>query len=142
MLLYWLKALHLIAMVAWFAGLFYMFRLFVYHAENQNKVDVVNVLKVMESRLLRIITIPAMIVTVVFGLAMLYYNPGYLKYIWIHIKLLCVLLLIIYTMFILYVMRRFHQGDVFLTSKQCRFLNEVPTLLLIAIILLAVLRPF
>ena len=67
----WLKALHLIAVVAWFAGLFYMFRLFVYHAENADKPEVAEVLKGMAYRLYRVITTPAMIASFVFGLGMM-----------------------------------------------------------------------
>ncbi|MBC86004.1 MAG: TIGR00701 family protein [Bdellovibrionaceae bacterium] len=135
------KSLHLIAMVAWFAGLFYMFRLFVYHTENKNKPDVVTTLKVMELRLLKYITVPAMIVTLVGGVAMLIYNPGYLSQTWIHIKLGLISMLVGYTYFIGRVRKRYEVDDVYLTSKQCRLWNEFPTPILVAIILLAVYRP-
>lgn len=131
------KALHLIAMVAWFAGLFYMFRLFVYHAENKDNADITALLKVMARRLYKIITVPAMVTTFVFGIAMLVMNTGIMKQPWMHIKLLLVILLAGYTGYIGKVRKRFAADDVYLTSKQCRIRNEVPTLFLFAIVLLA-----
>jgi len=141
-MLAWLKALHLISMVAWFAGLFYMFRLFVYHAENADKPETTRLLTLMAKRLYTMITVPAFLATLVVGVAMLVANPAYLSMGWMHAKLTLVLLLICYHHYVGYVRKRFARGDVFLNSRQCRVWNEVPTLLLIAIVLLAVLRPF
>lgn len=141
MLLPWLKALHLIAMVAWFAGVFYMFRLLVYQAENRDSHEVQALLVVMASRLYRAITVPAMLATLVFGLGMLASNPDYLRLGWMWLKLSLVLALVGYTLYIGRVRKRFESGDVFLTPRQCRVRNEVPLLFLIAIVLLAVLRP-
>ena len=140
-MLLWLKALHLIAMVAWFAGLFYIFRLFVYHAENADRPEVTAVLKTMAERLYRIIMTPAMVATFVFGLAMLAWNPAYLSAPWLLVKLVLVLLLAGHHLYAGSVKRRFAADDVFLTPRQCRMRNEVPTLFLVAIVLLAVLRP-
>ncbi len=137
----WLKALHLIAVVAWFAGLFYMFRLLVYHAENADKPDVADVLKLMAHRLYRGITTPALIGTFVFGLAMVALNPAYLEAGWFLAKLVLVFGLAGYHGYVGRVRRRFAADDVYLTSRQCRIRNEIPTLFLIAIVLLAVLRP-
>jgi putative membrane protein len=141
-MLAWLKALHLISMVAWFAGLFYMFRLFVYHAENADKSETTRLLTLMARRLYYRITVPAFLATLVCGIAMLVANPAYLSMGWMHAKLTFVVLLIGYHHYVGYVHKRFARGEVFLSSKQCRMWNEVPTLLLIAIVLLAVLRPF
>ena len=141
MLLPWLKALHLIAMVAWFAGVFYMFRLLVYQAENRESHEVQALLVVMASRLYRAITVPAMLATLVFGLGMLASNPDYLRLGWMWLKLSLILALVGYTLYIGRVRKRFESGDVFLTPRQCRVRNEVPLLFLIAIVLLAVLRP-
>ena len=138
----WLKALHLIFMVAWFAGLFYAFRLFVYHAENRDEPAATAVLKLMARRLYRAIMTPAMIATLLFGVAMLVATPDFLRQPWLHAKLLLVLGLVGYHLFVGRVRRRFERDDVFLTPRQCRLLNEVPTLFLIATVLLAVLRPF
>ncbi len=141
MLALWLMALHLIAMVAWFAGLFYMFRLFVYHVENRDKPETAAVLKTMAARLYRMIVTPAMLATWVFGLAMLAWTPAYLSQPWLIAKLVLVLGLSGYHGYIGAVRRRFAADDLFLTSRQCRIRNEIPLLFLIAIVLLAVLRP-
>lgn len=137
----WLKAFHLIAMVAWMAGLFYMFRLFVNRVDHGEHEAVVAVLEGMAERLFRIIMTPAMVATLLFGFAMLALNPGYLRAPWLLLKLVLVGLLLAYHFYIAYVMRRFAAGDVYLDSFQCRLRNEIPTPLLIGIVLLAVLRP-
>lgn len=142
MTLYWFKALHIIAMVAWFAGLFYMFRLYVYHSENKDNLDITNLLKVMERRLYRYITIPAMIATWIFGLVMLTMNTGYFTFGWVHAKLTLVVGLTVYTFYIGSVLKKFANDNVYLTSKQCRVRNEIPTLFLILIVVLATIRPF
>ena len=141
MMILWLKALHLISVVAWFAGLFYMFRLFVYHTENADKPEVAEVLKTMANRLYRAITTPALIATFVFGLWMIVENPAYLSVGWFRVKLVLVFGLAGYHGYVGRVRRRFAADDVYLTSRQCRIRNEIPTLFLIAIVLLAVLRP-
>ena len=137
----WLKAGHLIAMVAWFAGMFYMFRLFVNQVENADKPDAVAMLIGMAERLYRIILTPAMIATWVLGLAMLALNPAYLSQPWLIAKLVLVLGLSGYHGYVGRVRRRFANGDLYLTSRQCRIRNEIPSAFLIAIVLLAVLRP-
>ncbi|MDJ0835744.1 MAG: protoporphyrinogen oxidase HemJ [Acidobacteriota bacterium] len=133
-----IKALHFIFMVAWFAGLFYMFRLFVYHTENKDNPDITKLFKVMEGRLYKIITVPAMVLTFVFGIIMIVMNMSLMQQGWMHIKLLLVVLLAGYTGFLGKTRRRYANDDVFLTSKQCRLLNEVPTVFLIAIVFTAV----
>lgn len=137
----WLKAFHLIFMVAWFAGMFYMFRLFVYHAENQDKPEVVATLKTMAERLYKVINTPAMIATWVFGLGMLISTPELLRQPWLQAKLVLVLGLSGYHGYQGAIRRRFANDDVCLTSRQCRIRNEIPTVFLIAIVLLAVFRP-
>lgn len=138
----WFKALHLIGMVTWFAGLFYMFRLFVYHAENKDNKDITELLKVMEMRLYKYITVPSMYFTVINGSILLYIQDHWIASLWMQIKLILVLLLIIYTAYINRVRLKFALGDVYLNSKQCRIRNEWPTPLLIIIVLIAVLKPF
>lgn len=137
----WLKAFHLIAMVAWFAGLFYMFRLFVNRVEQRDDEAVSAVLQVMAERLYRIITTPAMVATLLFGLSMLVANPAYLGLHWLQLKLVLVAGLVGYHVYVGRVLRRFAAGDLYLTSRQCRIRNEIPTPFLVAIVLLAVLRP-
>ena len=133
-----LKTLHLISMVAWFAGLFYMFRLFVYHTENKDNPDITKLLKVMEGRLYKIITVPAMVLTFVFGISMIMMNTGLMQQGWLHIKILLVVLLGGYTGFLGKTRRRYANDDIYLTSKQCRIFNEVPTLFLVAIMFLVI----
>ena len=138
----WIKAFHIIFVVSWFAGLFYIFRLFVYHVENKDKPEVVAVLAVMERRLFKVITTPAMVFTVIFGVAMIFQNQGLLRAGWFHAKLAGLMVLFSYHGFSGWVLSRFSRGDIFLTSRQCRLINEVPTLVLIAVMILAVLKPF
>lgn len=134
------KSLHLISMVAWFAGLFYMFRLFVYHRENHSNKDVVALLKTMEHRLYFYITTPAMVVLFLCGIGLTYNSSYNLEMPWFKYKVVLVLLLICYHHYIGHTLKRFKKDDMFLTSKQCRLLNEVPTLFLVSIICTAVYR--
>ena len=107
----WLKAFHLIFMVAWFAGMFYIFRLFVYHAENRNNPDITALMKVMAGRLYRVIMTPAMIATWVFGIGMLVANPSVLKAPWLWLKLVLVLGFSAYHGYVGTVRRRFEADD-------------------------------
>ena len=136
-----MKALHLIAMVAWFAGVFYMFRLLVYQSENKDSPEVNRTLVVMAHRLYHAITVPAMLATLFFGVSLLLVNPDYLMHVWLWAKLLFVAALIGWTLYIGRVRKRFEAGDVYLTPRQCRVRNEVPLIFLVATVLLAVLRP-
>jgi putative membrane protein len=140
-LIVWQKALHLISVIVWFAGLFYMFRLFAYHTENADKPEVVEVLKTMENRLYRAIITPSLIATFFLGLWMIADNPGYLSKGWFRVKLVLVFGLAGYHGYMGRVRRRYSADDVYLTSAQCRIRKEIPTLFLIAIVLVAVLRP-
>jgi putative membrane protein len=137
-----LKGLHLIGMVTWFAGLFYLVRLLVYHVEAKAKPEpesgiLQNQFSIMERRLYYAINIPSMIITLVFGTWMLIQNPGYLQEPWMHIKLAFVLLLVGYHHMIAALMKKAWKGQLAWTSKKLRILNEVATLFLIAIVLLA-----
>lgn len=140
-MLLWLKALHLISMVAWFAGLFYLFRLFVYQAEKRGRAEVAAELARMAGRLYRIITTPAGGATLLFGLAMLAVQPHYLTLGWLQTKLALVAGLVAHHLHAGRILRRFERKDVYLTPGQCRLRNEAVTLFLVAIVLLAVLRP-
>lgn len=139
MLIY--KALHIIAMVAWFAGLFYLPRLFVYHAETVDETSIAR-FKIMERRLYYGITWPAAIATSSLGLMLLSYNfSWYLKAPWMHAKLLLVLILWLYHLGCGHYLRAFAQDRNVKTTVFFRCYNEVPTLLLIAIVLLVVIKP-
>jgi len=134
----WLKAFHVVFMVTWFAGLFYLPRLFVYHAttaEPQGRAR----FEVMERRLYVIMTIGA-IGTVLLGLAMVAAAPAYLGFGWLRAKLLLVLLLIGYHLWCRSLIRELAAGTV-RAPRWYRIFNELPGLLLIAIVILAVVKP-
>jgi putative membrane protein len=141
MLYLWIKAFHIIFMVAWFAGLFYIFRLFVYHVKFKEDPKMAEVDSTMEKKLLYMISHPAMGATLGFGIWMLVLNPDLLKQPWMHLKLSAVLLLMAYQFFSGITFRRFRKGHYFLSEKACRVINEVPSLLLIVIVLLVILKP-
>ena len=137
----WLKAFHIIAVVCWFAGIFYLPRLFVYHtlATDQATRDH---LKVMERKLYRFVS-PFAVITVALGIAMLLQNPDYyLRAGWVHLKLLLVAMLIAYHLYCGALVRRFASDDIRRGHVFYRVLNEAPVLLLFAIVILAVVKPF
>lgn len=136
----WLKALHVVAMVTWFAGLFYLPRLFVYHADAEDAVGVRR-FRIMERRLFMIMTIGATL-TVIFGVAMLVASPAYLQMGWLHVKLALVALLIGYHILCFKYLQDFAHGRPTHSSKWFRAFNEAPSLLLLAIVILAVVKPF
>lgn len=143
MIVPWLKALHIIGVVAWFAGLFYIFRLYVYHIENAAEPKVVAVLEVMERRLYRAICTPAMLWTTAFGLALWSLDPrGYLAAPWFHGKLAGLLVLFGYHGYAGVVRKRLLEGRCRLTSRKARMINEVPTLCLVFIVIMVVVKPW
>lgn len=135
----WLKAFHVISVVTWFAGLFYLPRLFVYHADARDSISIGR-FGIMERRLFGIMTIGAL-ATLAFGLAMLAAAPPYLGMLWLRIKLPLVLLLIAYHSYCYKLIRDFAHDRNTHSAGWYRAFNEVPSLLLIAIVLLAVLKP-
>jgi putative membrane protein len=139
------KALHIIFVVSWFAGLFYMVRLFIYHVEAQAKSDIEreilsNQFIIMEKKLWWIITTPAMVLTVIFGTWMVILNPSYLYAPWFQIKLVFVLLLLIYHFLCQKIMVKLKQNSFRWKSTQLRLWNELATLFLVAIVFLVVLK--
>jgi len=136
----WLKAFHVVAMVTWFAGLFYLPRLFVYHADAQDAIGAQR-FRIMERRLLALMTIGAA-ATLGFGIAMLIAAPAYLRMGWVQAKLLLVAVLILYHTYCYKFTRDFARNCNTRTSKWYRTFNEVPSLLLIGIVVLAVVKPF
>ncbi len=141
MLYLWLKALHIIAIVCWFAGLFYLPRLFVYHAMAEDEPSRER-FKIMERKLYRGIMGPSMIATLVFGIWMLYLNPAWLSQGWLHAKLTLVILLIGYHHACGSLLKRFARGETRRGHVFFRWFNEVPVLFLIAIVILVVVKPF
>jgi putative membrane protein len=136
----WLKAFHVVAMVTWFAGLFYLPRLFVYHAEATDALSLAR-FQVMERRLFAIMTIGA-VATVVLGVSLIVALPAYLHMHWLHAKLFLVALLIVYHGYCYQLLREFAAARNVHSSKWYRAFNEVPSLLLVGIVLLAVAKPF
>jgi protoporphyrinogen IX oxidase len=136
----WLKALHVIFVVTWFAGLFYLPRLFVYHAVATDGVGLERFV-VMERRLFAIMTLGAAL-AVLFGISMIVAAPGYLHFGWLHVKLILVAVLIGYHVWCHALMAALRDGRNVHSQRWYRMFNEAPALLLIAIVVLAVVKPF
>ena len=135
------KSLHLIAVISWMAGLLYLPRIFVYHSENSNEV-VTTVFKTMERKLYNYIMTPAMILSWVFGLILIH-EIGFqqLASLWLQFKLILVLLLTIYHFYLGSLLNKFKLNQNRKTSKFYRYINEVPTLLLILIVFIVIFKP-
>ena len=139
------KSIHLIAVVSWMAGLLYLPRIFVYHNEsivNKKSEDLTSTFKVMERRLFIYIMNPAMILSWIFGVLLIHTigmdNFGFL---WLQLKLLFVVILTIYHFFLFQCLRKFNENSNSLSPKFYRIINEIPTVLLIGIILIVVFKP-
>ncbi len=139
MALLWLKAFHIVFVVTWFAGLFYLPRLFVYHAET-NEPAMRAQLKIMERRLMMITHVGGAL-ALVFGVATLVQVPGYLQQGWLHAKLALVVCLIAYHVYLVRLKNAFAQDRTLHSSRWLRLFNEVPALLLVAIVILVVVKP-
>lgn len=140
----WIKAFHLMAVIAWMAGLFYLPRLYVYHSQVAvgGGVEHDRFVK-MERLLLRAIMNPSMIVTWVLGLVLVVmYGTGIWREGWWHVKLLAVLAMTAFHMVLARHRRLFAEDQRRLTERQWRYLNEVPTLLMIAIVIMVIVKPF
>jgi putative membrane protein len=137
----WLKALHVIAVIAWMAGMLYLPRLFVYHCEAEAGSKQSETFKVMERRLLRAIINPAMIASWVLGL-WLVWQGGFLKSGWLHGKLVLVILLSGLHGFLTRWTREFAEDRNAHSQRFYRIVNEIPTLLMIGIVILVIVKPF
>lgn len=135
----WLKTFHIVFMVTWFAGLFYLPRLFVYHAMNDSP-DTAATFKVMQRKLL-IMTHIGGILTWVFGLLLLWQMPVWMDYGWMHIKLTLVIALTAYHYVCARLVKTFARDENRHNQRWYRWFNEVPTLILIAVVALVVLKP-
>ena len=139
------KSIHLIAVISWMAGLLYLPRIFVYHSEavrDNKSEDLMSTFKVMERRLFIYIMNPAMIVSWIFGV-LLIYNVGLdnFGFVWLQLKLVFVILLTIYHFFLLQCLRKFAENKNYYSSKFYRIINEIPTVLLVAVIFVIVFKP-
>lgn len=142
---FYFKALHIIGFVSWFAGLFYLVRLFVYHVEAEQRPQPERDLlkkqfNLMEWKLYKIITNPAMVITLIFGTAMLIQNPAYLSSGWMQIKLGLLVLLVGYHNYCKRIILNLEKETNHLSSFHLRLFNEVPTLFLVSIVLFAVVK--
>ena len=136
-----IKALHLISVMSWMAGLLYLPRLFVYHAETTVGSVRAETFKVMERRLLKAIMNPAMVASFVFGIWMIVLAPGLLYEPWMHVKILCVLLMAGCHGVFSKMRRRLQNDEPPRPPRAYRIWNEVPTVLMVIIVFMAVVKP-
>jgi len=138
----WIKALHVIFMVTWFAGLFYLPRVFVYHAETPDTETFQReTFKVMEKKLLGIMSLGALL-TIVFGVTLIVLIPGYLQATWMQLKLVLVIALFGYHLWCARLVRTFREDRNTRSHVWYRWFNEVPVAFLFAIVVLVIVKPF
>ena len=135
----WLKAFHVVFVVTWFAGLFYLPRLFVYHSVASDAIGLER-FALMERRLFGLMTVGGAL-AIMFGISMVAAAPGYLDFLWLRVKLALVAVLIAYHLWCLKLMRDLRAGRNTHSQRWYRTFNEVPGLLLVAIVVLAVVKP-
>jgi len=139
----WILMLHIISLISWFAMLFYLPRLFVYHAEQIDKKEFVGVAKVMEEKLYRVIGLPAMIATLATGFGLIALNPAIWETgAWLHAKLSLIAILVGYHMYLNVLKNSLAADECQKSGRFFRILNEVPTLIMIAVVTLVVVKPF
>ena len=136
------KSLHLIAVISWMAGLLYLPRIFVYHAENNTEKNTSEIFKIMERRLMFYIMTPAMILSWFFGIFLILINEISITLnLWVQTKLFLVVLLTIYHLFLGYYLRKFALDENKKSAKFFRIINEIPTILLILIVFVIIYKP-
>jgi len=136
------KALHLIAVISWMAGLLYLPRIFVYHVENNQNKDVINIFQVMEKRLYFYIMRPAMILTWIFGIILIYLGGiEIFSQLWLQLKLVLVILLSIYHEYLGKCLYSLKNGTNTRSAKYFRVINEIPTIILILVIFIVIFKP-
>jgi putative membrane protein len=138
----WLKAAHIIGVVTWFAAMFYLPRLFVYHSTTEDEIGRAR-FKIMEGKLYRVIMLPSMIVTVLFGLWILALGWDVFSHsVWLWLKLAAVVVLLGYHHYCARLLRAFAADENTHSERFFRMFNELPALLLIVIVILVVVKPF
>ena len=136
------KSLHLIAVVSWMAGLLYLPRIFVYHVENKEKQEVTAIFEVMEKKLFYYIMRPAMILTWIFGLVLIHLNGlEIFSQLWMQIKIILVVLLSVYNDYLGKCLLSLKNNTNTKSSKFFRIINEIPTVILILVVFLAIFKP-
>ena len=138
----WIKAFHVMSVISWMAMLFYLPRLFVYHTEHRKNQGFVEVVKIQERKLYYFIGVPAFWASVLSGAAMIALSPELFKTgMWLHIKLTAALILILYHFSLGYFLKKFANDSCTKDGKFFRIYNEVPTILMIIIVVMAVVKP-
>ncbi len=138
----WILAFHVMSFISWMAMLFYQPRLYVYHMENIDNKGFVEVVKIQEEKLFKFIGVPAFWATVLSGLLMIYLNPSLFKSgDWLYVKLFAAGLLIAYHISLNYFRKRLAEDKCVKSGKFFRFYNEVPTILMIIIVIMVVVKP-
>lgn len=138
----WVKAFHIIFVICWCAGLLYLPRLFVYHASAQDTISKKRFI-IMERRLYYAIMMPSMIGTIALGLWLLSFNPSYyMQGAWFHAKMACVLGLLITHCLCGYYIKKFARQENVRSERFYRIFNEVPSVLIVVIVILVVVKPF
>lgn len=138
----WIKALHVISVISWMAGMLYMPRLFVYHTKAEVGSEMDKTFQVMEKKLLRIIITPAMIASLIFGILNAYIYGFVVLGMWFHIKMAAVLGLFAFHGFLSRQRKAFERGENKYSEKFYRIINEVPTILMIISVIMVVVKPF
>ncbi|HIK54838.1 MAG TPA: protoporphyrinogen oxidase HemJ [Synechococcales cyanobacterium M55_K2018_004] len=141
----WFKAFHIVGVVTWFAGLFYLPRLFVYHAEATEQPEparsiLLQQYQIMEKRLYSLIMTPSLVLTLVMAIAMLITTPALLHDTWLHVKMALVGFIVIYHFYCGRLMKQMAAGQFRFSGQQLRWFNEVPTVFFILIVMLAVFK--
>ena len=139
----WIKAGHIISVIAWMAGLFYLPRLYVYHSNALRGSELSETLKIMERRLYRVIMVPAMLLSIIFGGLLTYYLwPEIMQEGWAHVKTVCIFLMIIFNFSLGGWRRKFERDANEKSESFYRKINEIPTVLMIIIVIAVIVRPF
>lgn len=138
----WFKAIHIIAVISWMAGLLYMPRLFVYHSKVSVGSEMDKTFQIMERKLLRVIMNPAMIITIIFGLINAYIYGFVALGTWFHIKMAAVLVLVLFHGFLSYQRKVFILGQNNYSERFYRIINEIPSVCMIVAVFMVVLKPF
>ena len=135
------KAIHIIAIICWMAALLYLPRLFVYHASRTDNEDINKLFCLMEKKLIRIIMNPSMVISITSGTLMLYIDMSYLTFWWMHLKLLCIVMMMLTHKYFIFLHHAFIAGKNQKSEVFFRKINEMPTILMIVIVFLIVLKP-
>ncbi len=138
----WIMAFHVISVISWMAMLFYLPRLFVYHAEHMDNAGFVEVVKIQEHKLYYFIGVPAFWASLLSGVAMLALNPALFQSgLWLHIKLTAALLMILYHLSLRFFLKKFATDSCTKSGKFFRAYNEIPTILMIIIVIMVIVKP-